>query len=372
MKYIDWVLLVFMVPLFLFSLVTLFSFSGTDTVFWHQLLWIIVSLSACLIVSQIDMSFLKKTRVIGWLYVLGIFLLLLVLLFGDTVKGAQSWINFGFFSFQPADVVKLFLIIVLSKYLSRRHIEIAHPKHIFVTAVYLLIPLGFIMLQPDFGSGMVLMAIWFFMLLISGISRKHLLVMVGLGVIAFLGLWLAVFKPYQKARIVNFIHPTSDIRGSGYNVYQSMIAVGSGKITGKGVGYGTQSRLNYLPENTTDFIYAAYAEEWGFIGVTIMIICFGGLLLRIMYYARHAVHNFEILFCVGVIIMLLVHIVVNIGMNTGIMPVTGIPLPLVSYGGSHILVECIAIGIIMGMRHHTRDAHRDQLQAEYYGDSFFE
>ena len=205
------------------------------------------------------------------------------------------------------------------------------------------------------------------MILLSGISKKHLLVVFLAGLMAFGVLWGFVLQDYQKSRIVNFIHPLADIQGTGYSAYQSTIAVGSGLITGKGVGYGTQSKLNFLPEYQTDFIFAAYAEEWGFLGVIFLFSFFGILLWRIIRVAYYGATNFEILFGCGIAIMFVSHFLVNVGMNIGIMPVTGITFPFMSYGGTNLLTSLIGLGILMGMRRYGRIAHKDMMKNEFLG-----
>lgn len=351
--------------IFSFSLITLFSFSGSEIVFWKQLGWIIVSLCVLFICSRMPYEFLKKSSMTTILYGIGIVLLVTVLLVGKNIKGAQAWIDFGFFSFQPADMMKFFFIIIMAKYLARRHVEIADMKHIIITFCYMIIPAGLILLQPDFGSVLLFGIIWFFMLLLAGISRKHLLILTSIGIITFVGLWSFVFKPYQKLRIINFINPAADIRGSGYNVNQSMIAIGSGQLVGKGFGYGTQSRLNFLPEYKTDFIFAAYGEEWGFVGIVLLLACFCIIILFCITTARYAKSNFESLFCLGVALLLLGHITINVGMNMGIMPVTGIPLPFMSYGGTHILIECIMIGIVIAMYKNSNASNKHDYHTEF-------
>ena len=184
--------------------------------------------------------------------------------------------------------VKLKTLVLLAKYFSRRHIEIAHVKHIFISALYALVPIVLVLLQPDFGSAIILATIWLGMTMVSGISKKHLFIVFSVGAIAFLLLWLFALHPYQKQRIKTFIHPLTDIRGAGYNAYQSTVAVGSGELLGKGIGYGTQSRLKFLPEYQTDFIFASFAEEWGFLGVTLLLLCFGVVITRILAVAMTA------------------------------------------------------------------------------------
>jgi rod shape determining protein RodA len=187
------------------------------------------------------------------------------------------------------------------------------------------------------------------------------------GLLAFAGLWSFGFKDYQKDRIKNFIHPLTDIHGTGYNAYQSTVAVGSGQLWGKGVGYGTQSRLKFLPEYETDFIFAAFAEEWGFLGVLILFTFFGIVVWRIVLLAMSGATNFEILFGAGIAIFFIVHILVNIGMNIQLLPVTGTTLPFLSYGGTHILTEFVGLGMLMGMRRYARVAHKDRTQNEFIG-----
>jgi rod shape determining protein RodA len=166
---------------------------------------------------------------------------------------------------------------------------------------------------------------------------------------------------------MTFLHPLQDIQGTGYNAYQSTIAVGSGQVTGKGLGYGTQSRLSFLPEYQTDFIFAAFAEEWGFVGVIILFLLFGVVMWRIIINAMYGATNFEVLFGMGVAIMIMSHFVVHVGMNIGLLPVTGITIPFMSYGGSHLLVTFVALGVVMGMRRYARAAHKDLLQNEFLG-----
>ena len=343
------------------------SFVGDGSYFEKQLLWIGISFTIFFLLSTLDFRFLRRTDVLMTLFLFFMGILLVLFVLGNTVKGAQSWFSFGGFAFQPSDMTKLVVILVLAKYFSRRHVEIAHVKHLFVSALYAFIPFLLVFLQPDFGSAMIIFFVWLGMTLVSGISKKHLAIVFGLGVVSFIALWIFVFQPYQKARIANFLNPYADIRGTGYNAYQSTIAVGSGQFLGKGVGYGTQSRLQFLPEYETDFIFAAFAEEWGFVGVTLLFICYGIVIWRILLTASLGVTNFEMLFGMGVAIYLMSHFIINIGMNIGVMPVTGITLPFLSYGGSHLLTTFTALGILMGMRQYRLSTHRDSMKNEFLG-----
>ncbi|MFC1733417.1 FtsW/RodA/SpoVE family cell cycle protein, partial [candidate division KSB1 bacterium] len=221
--------------------------------------------------------------------------------------------------------------------------------------------------QPDFGSAIIIAFLWLGMVLVSGISKKHLLIVALLGIIGLFGMWTYVFEDYQKDRILTFIHPLTDIQGTGYNAYQSTIAVGSGQLIGKGVGYGTQSKLEFLPEYETDFIFAAFAEEWGLVGVILLFILFAIVIWRVLKIAMLGATNFEILFGLGLAILFISHITINIGMNIGLLPVTGITLPFMSYGGSHLVTEFVGLGILMGMRRYARTTHKDDSNREFLG-----
>ena len=371
--HMDWVLFFASLIISLAGLVTMNSFQSMGDAqvasyfFDRQIIWLIVCIGTFFVASQIDWRFLRRTSVITTLFAFFCGLLVLLFVAGTVAKGAQSWFDFGGFSFQPSDTAKLVLILLLAKYFTRRHIEIAHVRHIVVSGAYALILFVLILLQPDFGSAIIIFALWFGMVLVSGISKKHLLAVAVLGITAFLVLWLFVFQTYQKQRILTFIHPLTDIRGTGYNAYQSTIAVGSGQILGKGVGYGTQSKLQFLPEYETDFIFASYAEEWGFVGVVLILILYGIVLWRIIANAQVAAGNFETFFGLGLALLFFVHIIIHAGMNMGLLPVTGTTIPFMSYGGSHLMTEFLGLGILMGMRKYNRAAHRDEMYREIHG-----
>lgn len=343
------------------------SFSGDSNFFQKQLIFSVIGFVVFFIFSYIDWRFLRRTDILVGLF--SFFALLLVALFvlGKVTNGAQSWFSFGAFSFQPSDMMKIVVVLMLSKYFSRRHVEIAHIKHVAVSALYAFIPFLLVFFQPDFGSAIIIFLVWFFMTLVSGISRKHLLIVFGIGLIAFSILWLFIFKPYQKDRLMDFLNPYTNIQGSGYNAYQSTIAVGSGEWFGKGVGYGTQSRLQFLPEYQTDFIFAAFAEEWGYVGALLLLLLYALVIWRILKIAMVGATNFEMLFGMGIAILFMTHITINVGMNIGLLPVTGITLPFMSYGGSHLVSEFMALGILSGMRRYSRATHRDNMKNEFLG-----
>lgn len=364
---IDWVLFLATLPLLGAGLVTMNSFVGDGSFFSKQIVWIIISITIFFILSFVDFRFLRKTWVSVFLFLSSCAVLTSLFFVAKVTKGALSWFDFGLLSFQPSDPIKLVVIIILAKYFSRRHIEIANIRHIIISGVYAFVIFSLVLIQPDFGSAIIIFFIWLGMVFVSGISKRHLFAMALLGVLMFIGLWNFGFKEYQKNRILNFINPMADIHGTGYNAYQSTIAVGSGQMWGKGVGYGTQSRLKFLPEYQTDFIFAAFAEEWGFFGVIIVFTLFGIIIWRIVKNSLRGETNFEILFGSGVAILIIVHFFINIGMNIQLLPVTGTTLPFLSYGGTHLLTEFTGLGILMGMRRYRRVAHKDDIKNEFIG-----
>lgn len=367
LKSIDWVLVGAMVPLIAAGLATMHSFSGDSAFFTRQIVWVCVSFAIFFGLSFIDMKVLRRTNIVSWFFFLSVLLLLSLFAIGTVAKGAQSWLSFGLFNVQPAELVKLVLILVLAKYFSRRHVEIRNIRHIIVSGAYAFVLFALVLVQPDFGSALIIFCIWFGMVMVSGISKRHLLAVAVIGALAFAIMWASVLQPYQKARIMTFLNPLQDIQGTGYNAYQSTVAVGSGQVLGKGLGYGTQSRLEFLPEYETDFIFAAFAEEWGFVGVTILFTLFGVVLWRIIVHALRGATNFETLYGIGVAVLLMSHFIVHVGMNIGLLPVTGLTIPFMSYGGTHLVVTFAALGILMSMSRYARAAHRDVMRNEFLG-----
>lgn len=354
---IDWWLISAVIFLTLLGLVTMYTFDGDNSYFEKQIAWIGIALFGLIISIIPDYRFLRLGNTTFFIYLGILFLLVLVLFIGETVKGAQSRFDLVFFSLQPSDPAKLVLIAILAKYFSKRHELIGDFRHILVSGAYAFLIFGLVFVQPDFGSAIILFSIWFGMVLVAGISFRHLAVVGTVGLIAFLALWNFGFQEYQKDRIMTFLNPLADIQGTGYNAYQSTIAVGSGQLLGKGVGYGTQSKLQFLPEYETDFIFAAFAEEWGLIGVFLLFSLFSIVIWRLLYHAIRGATNFERLFAVGVAILFTSHFFVHIGMNIGLLPVTGTTVPFLSYGGSHLLTEFIGVGIVIAMARYTKQQY---------------
>ncbi len=365
--HIDWFLLASALAISLLGLVTMHSFPGENAFFERQIVWIGLALSVFFVASMPEYRFLRRTPVVVALFSGVIFLLGLLFLLGSVVKGAQERFDLGLFFVQPSDPAKIVLIVLLAKYFSRRHVEIAHLRHILVSGAYAALLLVLVFFQPDFGSAIIAASIWLGMVLVAGISWKHLAVLC-IGVALFSGgLWQWGLQDYQKERVVAFLQPLSDLQGSGYNAYQAAVAVGSGELTGKGVGYGTQSKLQFLPEYETDFIFAAYAEEWGFIGALLLFGLFVVIIARILGHALRGSDNFHSLFASGVAIYILAQFIVHVGMNIGLLPVTGTTLPFMSYGGSHLLTEYAVLGILMGMRRTARSSLQSRDETEMVG-----
>ena len=364
---VDWVLLTAAVALSLLGLVTMHSFSGDNIFFERQAMWIGIALMVFMFASIPEYRFLRRTQVVVALYGVAVVVLALVFIFGDITKGAQNRFDVGLFAIQPTDLATLALIVLLAKYFTRRHIEIAHIRHVLVSGAYTFVLCALIFFQPDFGSAIIVAAVWLGMVLIAGISWRHLLGLFLVSAIVGVGLWTYGFADYQKQRIVTFLHPLTDIRGSGYNAYQSTVAVGSGEVFGKGVGYGTQSKLRFLPEYQSDFIFAAYAEEWGFVGVLFLFGLYAIVIIRILLIAAHSVDTFDTLLGVGIAILFLAHLIVHVGMNIGLLPVTGTTIPFMSYGGSHLLTEYVALGMLIGIRRQGRPVAQIKDKTEFLG-----
>lgn len=350
---IDWWLVLPVLILSLMGLVTMYAPAGDNAYFDRQIVWILLALGALLLALIPDYRFLRSGNIALGLYIGIVSALLLVLVIGSITLGAQSRFDLGFFSIQPADPAKLILIVVLAKYFAKRHEMIGDFTHILVSGMYAGLVCGLVLIQPDFGSALIIFSIWLALVIVAGIKMRHLATVFMVGAGAFVLLWQFALYEYQKLRILTFLDPLSDIQGAGYNAYQSTVAVGSGELFGKGIGYGTQSKLLFLPEFQTDFIFAAYAEEWGFVGVVLLFALFGAVMWRLVVHARAGASNFEKIFTVGVAFMFMSHFFVHIGMNVGLLPVTGLTVPFLSYGGSHLLTSYVALGMVMAMRRYA-------------------
>jgi rod shape determining protein RodA len=353
---LDWILLLSILFLLALGLVSLYSVSfqgaiGDFTNFKKQLISAVLGLGLMFFFSSYDYRILNSIST--KLYFAGLIILLAVILWGSTIRGTTGWIGFGSFHIQPVEIAKLIMIIFLASFLSKKKDQLGLATRTFVSVILVFLPVFLILKQPDLGSAMIIIGFWVVMLVLSDVNKKNLAVLALLGVVAVTSAQFFL-KDYQKERIVNFIRPENDPQGSGYNVLQSIIAVGSGGVFGKGLGHGSQSQLNFLPEKHTDFIFAVVAEELGLFGAVIVFVLFGVVFWRMREIARYSRDNFGCLLVVGISSMLFFQFLINIGMNIGVMPVAGVPLPFLSYGGSSLVVVLASIGIVQSVYIHHR------------------
>lgn len=317
-------------------------------IFWSQLIWMSIGLLSMFVVSFIDYRIFD--RIAFYIYIAVNMLLLASLFFGKVVRGTSGWLQIGGFSMQPAEFAKIAYILVAAHFYSD------HPnpegfslKDMFKPALLMGIPFALIVLQGDMGSSLFLILIFFSIAMFAKIRWGTIILLVIVGVVAAGAIYQFGLKEYQRTRIFQFVHPETDIRGSGYHLMQSKIAVGSGKIFGKGYLKGNINKLRYLPERHTDFIFAVFAEEWGFLGGTVVLGLFGALLLMGIEIASRARERFGIFLGIGIVAMLFWQLVINLGGVLGLMPLTGVTLPLMSYGGSSVIAVLIALGMMQNI-----------------------
>ncbi len=353
-KRIDWLLMLGVFILLGFGFASLYSIataSNDYSFLYKQIIFAVISLLLMFGVSVFDWKVLKNHSVlILFFYLICILSLAGLFIFAVKIRGVVSWYDFKYFSFNPTELTKIVLIVLLAKYFSVRHAHMYNFTHILISGVYVLIPCALIFFQPDFGSILIIIALWVGILLVSGIKLKHLLILLGTGIVVFAISWVFLLKPYQKERITTFLNPEVNTLDEGWNQAQSEIAVGSGGVYGKGIGKGSQVQLGFLPESKTDFIFAAIAEETGFVGVFFLLLGILIVVWRALRIAMKSRDNFSKFFAVGFVIVFFVQSFINIAMNLKAFPIVGIPLPLVSYGGSNLVFTFITIGIIQGLK----------------------
>jgi len=353
---IDSILLGAILILVSLGLLIIYSidFSATQTTlghFYKQILALIIGLSFMTVLFFIDFRQIQTASI--FIYLFGILLLIGVLFFGLTIRGTTGWFRIGGISFQPVELVKVAFAIFLASYFAK-HIHKKMNWIIFSGSfIAMLIYVALILMQPDFGSAMIIVVMWGTAVALAGLPWKAWLSILFAGVL-IMGLSWNLLQPYQKARITSFLNPEADPLGSGYNVIQAKTAIGSGGIWGKGIGEGSQTHLRFLPEASTDFIFAVIGEELGFIGVFFVIILLGVILIRIIWIVYQSNNVFASIYSIMIVGMLGTHTLINIGMNMGLMPVTGIPLPFASAAASSLISNFIAIGIIQNIKSHLK------------------
>lgn len=358
-KSFDSAFLFGLVFLFLLGILVLFGFgAGTDDVFFSEIFarqGIFGLIGGAVLIALMFVDYRYYRSFSTPIFFISVLLLIAVLIAGQVMRGTVGWIQFMGVQVQPVEFVKVALVIFLASFISQKRAYLHEKARLIASSVFVLILTGLVLLQPDFGSAMLLLGTWGGMILLSGIRKRYVvsLFVVGL-LIASVG-WFFL-APYQKDRIVAVLNPQADALGYGYNVAQSLVAIGSSGWFGKGVGYGSQSQLNFLPEKHTDFIFASLVETLGFVGGVVFLLGMMFFLYRVMVIARRAGDDFGYLMGVGFFVMFSLQAGINIGMNMGIFPVTGIPLPFLSYGGSSLIASCIACGILLNIsrREHSR------------------
>jgi rod shape determining protein RodA len=348
----DWTLLGITLLLVSLGVLNLYSASyqfGSGTpVFLKQVFYILIALVGVMVILRID--YRRFERYAYPLYVFSILLLVAVLVVGKTGGGARRWIGIGGFTYQPSELMKLTLILALAKYFHNRNNAGGYNlRELIVPSVMAGIPAILIMKQPDLGTALILLSIFCSMVLFV---KVRLVSLITAGVSAIVGAPIAwhFLKDYQKRRLLTFLEPELDPLGSGYHIIQSKIAVGSGKIFGKGFLSGSQSQLQFLPEHHTDFIFSVLAEEWGFVGSMVVITTFLFLVLWAAGIVRECKGRFETLLSFGIVAMISWHFLINIGMVVGLLPVVGVPLPFFSYGGSFIITIVLGVGLLLNIR----------------------
>src|SRR5689334_1424211 len=347
----DWLLLGFVLLICGFGIMEIYSatlhtkFAGAHI---KQIYWIVAGLAVMFLVSLLNYQLLLEN--IHWMYLAAVGSLLGVLVFGQKYLGARRWIKMpGGQHFQPSEWVKLILILAVAKYFSDMRQRDPSWSDVIKAGALVGIPMLMVLAQPDLGTTLTYVPIAIMGLFLGGLRFRHGLIIVSLAALMMPVAW-HVLKPYQRERLTSFMRPEADRQGSGYQVIQSQIAVGAGGIWGKGTAQGTQTRLAFLPVPQTDFIFAAFSEEHGFVGALSLLLLYFMVLMRLIHNAQTAPDRAGTFVVMGVVAVLAFHILINVGMVVGFMPVTGIPLPLMSYGGSSVLFTFLALGIVMNIR----------------------
>ena len=340
----------------MFGLISLYSSSiGLEDFgnFQKQIVFLLMGIVLMLGISYFDWRVVRNDPYFLFiLWVIGVIALALLFVIAPEIRGVKSWYKIGNISIDPIEYIKIVLLVLMAKYFSLRHVEMYKIRHILLSGLYFGIPILLIFLQPDLGSASLLAILWIVLLLVSGIKLRHFIILLMIGTFAFSFGWGVLLQDYQKARIISFLEPQLDPLGIGWSQAQSKIAIGNGGIFGQGIGQGTQTQYGFLSEPQTDFIFAATAEEFGLIGVTLLLSLFIILLYRMFKIGLGARTNFPRIFVAGFATLFIAQFFVNVGMNLGLLPIIGLSLPLVSYGGSSLLAMYAGLGILLSIKTH--------------------
>ena len=356
----DVLLMIAAAVLIAFGFAAIFSVElsrGSENVFLEkQAIALGIGLVACAVIAAMNYHAIRHYA--RGFYIAGIVLLVLVLFLGRTLNGSTGWFVVGGFAFQPVELMKVAMMMMLALYFSERAKRRFGWRDLLISGGFVAIPVGLLMLQPDLGGAALLVGTWAVMVLFAGIRPSQVLVLLGsVAMISGIG-WAFVFQPYQMERIMTFIDPSLDPLDSGYNVTQAKIAIGSGGFWGRGLGDGSQSQLRFLPESQTDFVFAVIAEELGFVGVLLLFLAFIVLLWRILTTSRMARDTFGAYLCIGTFSVMITEVTVHVGANLSLMPATGVALPLVSYGGSALLLSLVFLGLVQSVSIRLRPGDR--------------
>jgi rod shape determining protein RodA len=348
---LDGPLLVGLALLALYGLAILYSASGqsVDTVI-RTVMRIALGVAAMLALTHASPNFLR--RISPWLYVLGVLLLVVVEVTGVIGKGAQRWLNLGFMRFQPSEIMKLGVPMLAAWYLHDRPLP-PDWKSLLIVAIIIFLPVGLVAIEPDLGTAALIAASGALMILMAGLSMKIVLALMVLGVGAAFGGW-HFLHDYQRQRVLTFLNPQNDPLGTGYHIIQSQIALGSGGVFGKGWMHGSQAQLQFLPERSTDFIFAVVGEEFGLIGLLFLLALYLFIISRAVWMAMQTNDTFSRLLALSIALTFFVYVFINAGMVSGLVPVVGVPLPLVSYGGTSVVTLLAGFGILMGLYSHRK------------------
>ncbi len=354
LKRFDYMLFFLMLFIIIIGLLTIYSTQSHfedikfSNRYWvRQMMWFLIGVLTLFLMIIPKYDIYKHMSY--FLYFILVIMLILVLLAGKEIYGAKRWLNLGYFYIQPSEFSKLVLTLTLSAYYSKKKELTIGIKSLILPGILFLILMALILKEPDLGTSIMLVPVFLSIVYVAGLRKKIIIIAV---IISLLGIPLVytMLKPYQKERVISFMSPSETTLSSGYQQRQSIIAVGSGGFFGKGFLKGTQSKLKFLPKHHTDLIFSAFAEEWGFFGVFILLSLYALLLLRIIETAKMARDSFGRYFCTGAASLLFAHVFVNIGMVIGLLPITGLPLPLMSYGGSFLLLNMMFIAVIINIR----------------------